>query len=64
MNPNKIFNSFAQNYSKDIGLVSTTARINMNNSSSSGFIKLSNARNLFNTNYSKSYLSDLKKLFI
>ena len=63
MNPNKIFNSFAQNYSKDIGLVSTTARINMNNSSSSGFIKLSNARNLFNTNYSKSYLSDLKKTF-
>ena len=63
MNPNKIFNSFAQNYSKDIGLVSTTARINMNNSSSSGFIKLSNARNLFNTNYFKSYLSDLKKTF-
>ena len=63
MNPNKIFNSFAQNYSKDICLVSTTARINMNNSSSSGFLKLSNARNLFNINYSKTHLSDMKKTF-
>ena len=35
----------------------------MNNSSSSGFSKLSNARNLFNISYSKSYLSDLKKTF-
>ena len=63
MNPKKLFNSFAQNYSKDIGLVSTTARVNVNNSSSSGFSKLSNARNLFNMNYSMSYLSDLKKTF-
>ena len=62
MNPNKIFNSFT-NYSKDIGLVSTTARINMNNSSSSGFSKLSNSKNLFNINYSKTYLSDLQKTF-
>ena len=61
MNPNKLFNSFAQNNSKDIGLVSTTARLNMNNSSSGGFLKLSNARNLFNINYSITYLSDLKK---
>ena len=61
MNPKKLFNSFAQNNSKDIGLVSTTARLNMNNSSSGGFLKLSNARNLFNINYSITYLSDLKK---
>ena len=63
MNPNKIFNSFAQNYSKDTGLVSTTARVNMNNSSTSGFLKLSTARGLFDTHYSKSYLSDLRKTF-
>jgi len=63
MNPNKISNSYAQNYSKDIGLISTTARINMNNSSTSGFLKLSAVKNLFNTNYSSSYLSDLKKTF-
>jgi len=63
MNPNKIFNSFAQNYSKDTGLVSTTARVNINNSSTSGFLKLSTARGLFDTHYSKSYLSDLQKTF-
>ena len=63
MNPKKIFNSFAQSYSKDTGLVSTTARINLNNTSSSGFFKLSTSQNLFNKDYSKSYLSDLKKTF-
>ena len=63
MNHNKIFNSFAQNYSKDTGLVSTTARVNINNSSTSGFLKLSTARGLFDTHYSKSYLSDLQKTF-
>ena len=63
MNPKKIFNSFAQSYSKDTGLISTTARINMNNTSTSGFFKLSTSQNLFNKNYSKSHLSDLKKTF-
>ena len=63
MNPNKISNSFAQNYSKDTGLVSTTARVNMNNSSTSGFFKLSTAHGLFDKYYSKSYLSDLRKTF-
>ena len=63
MNPYKISNSYAQNYSKDIGLISTTARINMNNSTTSAFLKLSTVKNLFNTNYSSSYLSDLKKTF-
>ena len=63
MNPKKIFNSFTQSYSKDTGLVSTTARINLNNTSSSGFFKLSTPQNLFNKDYSKSYLSDLRKTF-
>ena len=63
MNPKKIFNSFTQSYSKDTGLVSTTARINLNNTSSSGFFKLSTSQNLFNKDYSKSYLSDLRKTF-
>ena len=63
MNPKKLFNSFAQSYSKDTGLISTTARINMNNTSTSGFFKLSTSQNLFDKNYSKSHLSDLKKTF-
>ena len=63
MNPKKLFNSFAQSYSKDTGLISTTARINMNNTSTSGFFKLSTSQNLFNKTYSKSHLSDLKKTF-
>ena len=63
MNHKKLFNSFAQSYSKDTGLISTTARINMNNTSTSGFFKLSTSQNLFNKNYSKSHLSDLKKTF-
>ena len=63
MNLKKIFNSFTQSYSKDTGSVSTTARINLNNTSSSGFFKLSTSQNLFNKDYSKSYLSDLKKTF-
>ena len=63
MNPKKLFNSFAQSYSKDTGLISTTARVNMNNTSTSGFFKLSTSQNLFNKNYTKSHLSDLKKTF-
>ena len=63
MNPKKLFNSFAQSYSKDTGLISTTARINMNNTSTSGFFKLLTSQNLFDKNYSKSHLSDLKKTF-
>ena len=63
MNHKKLFNSFAQSYSKDTGLISTTARINMNNTSTSGFFKLSTSQNLFDKNYSKSHLSDLKKTF-
>ena len=63
MNPKKLFNSFAQSYSKDTGLISTTARINMNNTSTSGFFKLSTSQNLFDKNYSKTHISDLKKTF-
>ena len=63
MNPNKIYNSFAQSYTKDTNLTSTTGRINMNNTSSSGFFKLSQSHILLNKDYSKSHLSDLKKTF-
>jgi len=63
MNPKKLFNSFTQNYSKDIGLVSTSARLNANNSSTSGFLKLSGSQNLLNPNYSNYYSSDLNKTF-
>ena len=44
--------------------MNSSARSNMNNSSVNGFIRMKGMNNLLKTNYSKTYLSDLKKTFI
>ena len=59
-NKEKVSKSFRETNKKDEALISSSARINMNNSST-GF--LNGAQNLFNNNYSNYILSDLKKTF-
>jgi len=58
-----ISNSFRDNHKKDETFISSTSRINMNNSST-GFIRMNGVSNLLNRNYTTSHLSDLKKTFI
>ena len=58
----KISNSFRGSYNKDM-FISSSARINMNNSTS-GFLKLNGFQSLLNSDNSNSYLSDIKKTFL
>lgn len=53
-------NSFRGTYNKDV-LISSTPRFSINNSTT-GFLRVG-MQNLFNTNYTSSYLSDLKNTF-
>jgi len=62
MKKEKISKSFRGSNRKDEPLISSSARINMNNSST-GFLGMNGPQNLFNNNYSNTYLSDLKKTF-
>jgi len=62
MKKEKISKSFRGSNRKDEPLISSSARINMNNSST-GFLGMNGPQNLFNKNYSNTYLSDLKKTF-
>ena len=57
----KTSNSFRGSYQKD-ALISSTARININNSTT-GFLRVG-MPHLFGTNYNSSHLSDLKKTFL
>ena len=61
---NKNFSSsFRGNYKKDEIFVNSTSKINMNNSTTNGFLRYNGMKNLLNTNFSNSYLSDLKNTF-
>ena len=61
---NKNFSSsFRGNYKKDEIFINSTSKINMNNSTTNGFLRYNGMKNLLNTNFSNSYLSDLKKTF-
>ena len=57
----KVSKSFRETNKKEEALISSSARINMNNSST-GFL-MNGAQNLLNNNFSNSFLSDLKKTF-
>ena len=57
----KVSKSFRETNKKEEALISSSARINMSNSST-GFL-MNGAQNLFNNNFSNSFLSDLKKTF-
>ena len=61
---NKNFSSsFRGNYKKDEIFINSTSKINMNNSTTNGFLRYNGMKNLLNTNFSNSYLSDLKNTF-
>ena len=61
---NKNFSSsFRGNYKKDEIFINSTSKINMNNSTTNGFLRFNGMKNLLNTNLSNSYLSDLKNTF-
>ena len=64
MRQSKFSSSFRDSYKKDDIFMNSSARSNMNNSSVNGFIRMKGMNNLLKTNYSKTYLSDLKKTFI
>ena len=61
---NKNFSSsFRGNYKKDEIFMNSTSKVNMNHSTTNGFLRYNGMKNLLNTNLSISYLSDLKKTF-
>ena len=61
---NKNFSSsFRGNFKKDEIFINSTSKINMNNSTTNGFLRFNGMKNLLNTNLSNSYLSDLKNTF-
>ena len=61
---NKNFSSsFRGNYKKDEIFMNSTSKVNMNNSTTNGFLRFNGMKNLLNTNFSNSYLSDLKNTF-
>ena len=61
---NKNFSSsFRGNYKKDEIFINSTSKINMNNSTTNGFLRYNGMKNLLSTNFSNSYLSDLKNTF-
>ena len=56
--------SFRDNLKKEEGIFTSTARIQMNNSSYNSHIKMNGMSGLFDMNYFNSYHSDLKKTFL
>ena len=62
MKKDKLSNSFRDIYKKNDQLISSSARINIHNSTV-GFLRPNGMQNLFNINYTTSRLSDLKKTF-
>ena len=56
--------SFRENHKKEEELISSSARINMNNSSSTAYLRRNGVPSLLNLNNSSSHLADLRKTLV